>query len=52
VEVYAIGVRKKKASGSRGPKWKVLEHQGLSESWSMVSGDSVIGSDFGGNDLF
>jgi hypothetical protein len=53
VEVYTAGVRKKKkASSSRGPKLKVLEDQGLCKSWSTVSDDSVIGGDFGGNNLF
>jgi hypothetical protein len=45
VEVGTAGVRKKKAaSGSLGPKWKVLEDQCLCESWSTVSHDSVIGA--------
>jgi hypothetical protein len=42
VEVDTAGVRKKKASGSRCPKWKVLEDQCLCESWATVGHDSVI----------
>jgi hypothetical protein len=46
VEVDAVSVRKKKkkALDSRGPKWKVLGHQCLCESWQTVSHDSVIGA--------
>jgi hypothetical protein len=47
VEVDAAGVRKKrkkKASGTRGPKWTVLEDECLCESWSTVSHDSIIGA--------
>ncbi|KAK1607577.1 hypothetical protein QYE76_031250 [Lolium multiflorum] len=48
VEVDADGVRtkkkKKKASGTRGPKWTVLEDLCLCESWATVSHDSIIGA--------
>ncbi|KAK1693647.1 hypothetical protein QYE76_010344, partial [Lolium multiflorum] len=46
VEVDADGVRtkKKKASGTRGPKWTPLEDQCLCESWATVSHDSIIGT--------
>nr|XP_051190492.1 uncharacterized protein LOC127303829 [Lolium perenne] len=46
VEVDVAGVRKNKkaASGSRGPKWKVLKDQCLCKSWSTVSYDSIIGT--------
>ncbi|KAK1679269.1 hypothetical protein QYE76_040117 [Lolium multiflorum] len=45
VEVDADGVKKKKkVSGTRGPKWKVLEDQCLCESWATVSHDSIIGA--------
>jgi hypothetical protein len=46
-EVDADGVRtknkkKKKTSGTRGPKRKVLEDLRLCESWATVSHDSII----------
>jgi hypothetical protein len=48
VEVDADGVRtkkkKKKASGTRGPKWTPLEDLCLCESWATVSHDSIIGA--------
>ncbi|XP_071676986.1 uncharacterized protein [Lolium perenne] len=47
VEVDADGVKtkkKKKASGTRGPKWTALEDLCLCESWATVSHDSIIGA--------
>ncbi|KAK1684066.1 hypothetical protein QYE76_044914 [Lolium multiflorum] len=46
VEVDADGVKKKKkkASGTRGPKWTVLEDLCLCESWATMSHDSIIGT--------
>jgi hypothetical protein len=36
--------KKKKASGTRGPKWTVLEDHCVCESCAMVSHDSIIGA--------
>lgn len=45
VEVDATGKRKRKApSGTRGPRWKVLEDQCLCDSWATVSLDSITGA--------
>ncbi|KAK1665471.1 hypothetical protein QYE76_053630 [Lolium multiflorum] len=46
VDVDDVGTRKKKkkASGTRGPKWTVLEDLCLCESWATVIHDSIIGA--------